>query len=131
MLPELADLLIDLAEHHRAAGDLGEAEKLCKEAVTIAASRTLLTTHANALATRARVRADRFVSEATPQDRDRAEDDIEQALRLATRFHRLPWCELRALEAQAYFRSRTSDGQEYASDAVKILRDRLIPPMPA
>ena len=119
---ELADTLVDLAELRRTRDDLRDAEQLCAEAIQMASPRELVPTLACALARRARVRADRR----TDNDRVRARDDADHALRLATRVQQLPWQELDALRAHAHLDVVAGTDEGWA-EQVETLSARLTP----
>ncbi|MGH3980443.1 MAG: hypothetical protein ACRDRZ_15795, partial [Pseudonocardiaceae bacterium] len=126
-LVEWAATLPDLAEHRRRTGQFDDAERICTEAITAAGPRGLVPTHARALAARALVRGDRFVATADRDQRDRARDDADLALRLATRTRRLPWQELDALRAHAHLDQL--DGRDRGWRArVEELHAVLVPP---
>jgi tetratricopeptide (TPR) repeat protein len=101
-LAELALTLPDVAEQCRLAHDIEKAERLCKETILLAGPRHLIPSHAQALATRAKVLADKFAGGSEPFHKEQARDDADHALRLATRIRHLPWQELEALKAHAY-----------------------------
>jgi hypothetical protein len=123
---ELALTLPDLADHRRRTGDVENADRLCTEAIILAGPRQLVPNHARALAVRARVRADEFAASGDSSQRERARDDADHALRLATRIRRLPWHELDALEAHAYLDSVEDHDHGWSRQADK-LRAMLIP----
>jgi hypothetical protein len=118
---ELAEALVDLAEHHRRCARLEVAESTASDAVMLAGPRSLVPTHAAALCVRARARAD------GPTDRGRARDDADAALRLATVVRRLPWQELDAMEAHAHIDRCEGRDNGWAARAAQ-LRLRLVPP---
>ncbi|MBV8542697.1 MAG: SIR2 family protein [Pseudonocardiales bacterium] len=126
-LVEWADTLPDLAEHRRRIGELDDAERLCAEAVTAAGPRGLVPAHARALATRALVRGDRFAGTGDRDQLERARDDAEHALRLATRAHRLPWQELKALHAHAHLDQLDGQDRGWRAKADQ-LHAALVPP---
>jgi tetratricopeptide (TPR) repeat protein len=100
------DTLPSLADSQRLAGNLHEADQTCTKALTAAGPRKLLLSQGRALAARSRVRIDRFVVTSDHSDIQRARDDADLALRLATKVTRLPWLELDALRTQAYIDER-------------------------
>lgn len=122
MVLELAETLVVLAEQRRRTGNLDEAGRVCDEAISIAAPRELVPTHAAALAARARIRADR----GTADDLLRARDDADLALRLATKVRQLPWQELDALESHAHIDRIAGTAGGWAKRA-EVLRATLIP----
>jgi len=126
-LVELAMTLPDLAEQRRLTGDLDTAEHLCTETVNIAGPRQLVTSHAQALAVRARVRADRLVTSGATDLGNRARDDADHALRLSTMIRHLPWQELSALDAHAYIDIAEKVDRGWSRKADE-LRSRLNPP---
>ncbi len=126
-LVEWAATLPDLAEHRRRTGQLSEAERICTEAITAAGPRGLVPTHARALATRALVRGDQFGTTGDRDQLDRARDDAEHALRLATRTRRLPWQELDACDAHAHLDHLEGHDHGWRARAEK-LRAELVPP---
>lgn len=127
LLVEWAATLPDLAEHRRRTGQLDDAERICTEAITAAGPRGLVPTHAQALATRALVRGDRFDKTGDRNQLDQARDDAEHALRLATRTRRLPWQELDACLAHAHLDHLEGQDQGWRARAEK-LRAELVPP---
>jgi tetratricopeptide (TPR) repeat protein len=125
-LTDWADALPDLAEYQRRIGDALEAEQTCSLAVATAGPRGLVPTHARALATRARARADLRTRTGDPNHLAKARDDADHALRLTTRTRRLPWGELDALDAHAYL-DRIA-GRDYGwQQKAEALRAVLIP----
>ncbi len=126
-LVEWAATLPDLAEHRRRTGKLDEAERICTEAITAAGPRGLVFIHARALATRALVRADQFGKTGDRDQLERARDDAEHALRLATRTRRLPWQELEACQAHAHLDHLEGQDHGWRARAEK-LRAELVPP---
>lgn len=126
-LVEWAATLPDLAEHRRRIGQCDEAERICTEAITAAGPRGLVPTHARALATRALVRGDQFGKTGDRDQLDRARDDAEHALRLATRTRRLPWQELDACHAHAHL-DHLEDQDHGWRARVEKLRAELVPP---
>lgn len=141
MLLELATTLVDLAEQHRRARQLVDAERIAGEALEIAAARDLTPTHAAALAALARIRADGHLRGADDRGSSttgrrttttshellaRARDDADAALRLATRTRQLPWQELDALESRAHIDAIEGiDGD--AAERARETRRRLVP----
>jgi tetratricopeptide (TPR) repeat protein len=119
-VPELAETLIVLAEHHRRCGRLDEAMKTASEAVLLAGPRGMVPVHAGALCARARTRAD-------TGSLANARDDADAALRLATVVRRLPWQELDAMETHAHADRTEGRDTGWAARAAQ-LRARLIPP---
>jgi hypothetical protein len=125
-LVELALTLPDVADQHRLAGDTENAEPLCTETILLAGPRQLIPSHARALATRAKARADAFATSGDISLRERARDDADHALRLAARIRHLPWQELEALRAHAHIDS--AEGQDYGwSQRAEKLRTILVP----
>ncbi|MGH3694700.1 MAG: SIR2 family protein [Pseudonocardiaceae bacterium] len=125
-LVEWAATLPDLAEHRRRTTQLDEAERICTEAITAAGPRGLVPTHARGLATRALVRGDQFGRTGDRDHLERARDDAEHALRLATRTRRLPWQELEAYEAHAHLDHLEGHDHGWRARA-EDLRAELIP----
>ena len=125
LLVELATTLADLGELLRQAGRHEDAERRCTEAIAIAGPRGLVPTHAAALATRARVRGDRF--SLGEGNLEMARDDAEHAFRLSTLVRRLPWQELQAVEARAELDSIVGEDAGWAGMASRS-RAVLIPP---
>ncbi len=125
-LLDLAYALVDLAEQRRRDGRMDEAERACLEALDTAGPRELIPCQAAALASRARIRADRYAGNHTITDLEDARDDATHALRLATTICQLPWQELDAIEAHAHIdRSASTDGG-WAERAIHC-RAALIP----
>jgi SIR2-like domain len=125
-LVDLAATLVDLAEQRQRVEDLDLAESHCREAIALASHRGLVPTHATALSVRARARINRFAQGGDNAYLERARDDVDHALRLATRVRRLPWVELHALGTYAML---DREG-EYAAQAARFaeLSTTLIPP---
>lgn len=126
-LVEWVATLPDFAEHRRRTGQFDEAERICTEAITAAGPRGLVPTHARALATRALVRGDRFGKTGDRDQLDRARDDAEHALRLATRTRRLPWQELDAFQAHAHLDQLEARDHGWRIKA-ENLHAQLVPP---
>jgi len=101
-LCDLAGTLVDLAEQQRSCNQVENAERICNEAIEIAAPRELVPAHAAALAARARIRADRHKETTSPPGMHIARDDADHALRLSSRTRQLPWQQLDALRAHAH-----------------------------
>src|ERR1035441_8096264 len=118
--------LPDIAEHRRLAGDLSDAERLCTETINLAGPRQLVPSHARALSIRAKIRADSLTSTDSTLKRDRARDDADHAMRLATMIRHLPWQELDALEAHAHIDAAEKHDQGW-SERARTLRARLNP----
>jgi SIR2-like protein len=125
-LLELAQILPDLAEHRRQVSRLDEAELLCTDAITIASPRRLVPAHAAALARRALIRHDQYVLNRDAQLVERARDDADAALRLATAHRQLPWHELQALEAHKALDTVTGTDNGFAA-RLAALEKVLIP----
>ena len=125
-LVELAMTLPDFAEHRRLTGDLSNAERLCSETINLAGPRQLVPSHARALSTRAKIRADSFADAGSTLLRARARDDADHAMRLSTMIRHLPWQELDALEAHAYIDAAENHDQGW-SERARALRARLSP----
>ena len=125
-LTELTITLGDLSDCAAAAGDLAAADLHATEAITIAAPRHLIPSHADALAARARIRAIQATSTANPALLSQGRDAADAALRLAIR-HNLPWQELSAQRAHAALdhAEHTDNGWRARADA---LHARLVPP---
>jgi tetratricopeptide (TPR) repeat protein len=127
LLVELASTLPYMAEHKRQTGALTEAEQHCTEAIALAGPRELVPSHVQALATRAMIRADQSVDTGNPSKAERARDDADHALRLATKIRRLRWQELQALDAHAYIDHVTGEDRKWQLLANQR-RMVLIPP---
>jgi tetratricopeptide (TPR) repeat protein len=127
LLVDLAATLVDLSNCERAAGKLDAAEGHVAEALSIASPRGLIPTQSAALAARARIFADRTAATGDMGHLARGRDAADAVLRLATRGHHLPWCELDALRAHARLDEVEGAGQGWAARA-KALHKRLVPP---
>ncbi len=126
-LLEWGSMLPEIATERRLSGAFDEAERLCTEAVALAGPRLMIPAHGNALAVRAHVRCDRFLTDHDVDNLERAGDDARLVLRLGTVVRRLPWLELAGLEALVRvdeLAGRDNGGSEKAAG----LRARLIPP---
>jgi hypothetical protein len=117
---------MSLAACAQATGDLATAERHLAEAITIAAPRALVPTHATALAARARLRAAQAATTGNTDTLARGRDDAGAARRLAIRHH-LPWHELDALTAHATLDEAEGTSHGWAKQA-RQLRTQLIPP---
>ncbi|MGB2711925.1 MAG: SIR2 family protein [Conexibacter sp.] len=126
-LMEWGTVLGSQASHRRLAGDLDAAERLCSETVTLAGPRELVPLHASALAVRAQVHCDRFAADRDERHLERAGDDADHVLRLATRTRRLPWAELAGIEAWVRVNELAERDGECAQKAA-ALRAVLLPP---
>jgi SIR2-like domain len=126
-LVELAITVTDQAECARRVGDLDAAYRHATEALTIAAPRDMIPTQAAALATRARIYADRAANSCDTTNLAQGRDAADAALRLTTHGRHVPWSELDALGAHAQLdqAERTSNGW---ADRASILHDKLAPP---
>lgn len=125
-LVDLAATLPDLSEHRRRARDLDGGEQLCVEVISLAGSRQLIPSHARALCARARIRADRYSVTGDLGHYERARDDANHALRLASGSVRLPWIELEAMHAHALLDAVGKEGGEWAGKSAR-LQETLIP----
>jgi tetratricopeptide (TPR) repeat protein len=123
---EYADALPAFAEQRRRDGDLAEAEARCTEGVVLAGPRGLVPAHAAALAERAHVRGDAFTAHGDTATLERARDDADHALRLATSTRRLPWLELAGVAAHARLDDVAGTDRGWARRA-ETLRAVLIP----
>jgi tetratricopeptide (TPR) repeat protein len=124
-LVELATTLADLAECAGIAGELDAAENYIEEALLIAAPRGLVPAQSAALATRARIFANRATATGS-RDLTRGRDAADAALRLAQRHHLL-WNELAALRAHAYIDEVEGDTRGWAA-RTETLYKQLVPP---
>jgi tetratricopeptide (TPR) repeat protein len=126
LVTELVATLPDLAEQRRQMGMLDNAEQATGEAITLAAARELVPAQARALAVRSCTRGDRYATSGVPLDLQRARDDADHALRLATQHRQLPWQELLAYQAHAHLDRVTCIDRGWQSRA-ENLRAMLIP----
>lgn len=124
-LTHLADTLPGLADCALATGDLDAADQHATEAITIAASRGLISAQCAALAARARIRATQAATTG-PDLLFQGRDAADAALRLATRHH-LPWHELGALRAHTALDQAEGTDRGWAANAY-ALHARLVPP---
>ncbi len=124
-LIELADALCEMGECHRRRMEFSDGERVCTEAViTLASPRELIPSLARALSIRGRIRVDRYRTAGDSLDRERALDDADHCLRLATKISHLPWLELAALEIYSDL-ERYSGTSETWGAHVDALRSRL------
>ncbi len=126
-LTEYAASLVDLAEQRWLCGWADDAEWQATQAIVLASPHGLVPTHAAALAARARARGDRYAAAGDADELERARDDAELSLRLATKTRRLPWQELDALEAHARLDRQEERDRGWADRASKQ-RAVMIPP---
>jgi tetratricopeptide (TPR) repeat protein len=99
---DLVATLPELAEQVRGVRRLADAERLCTETIGTAGPRGLVPSHARALTVRGHIRADRGRAGDDRNHLERARDDADLAIRLATRVRRLPWHEYQACRLQAH-----------------------------
>jgi tetratricopeptide (TPR) repeat protein len=125
-LVDLAATLPDLSEYRRQSGDLDGAEQLCVEVISLAGSRQLVPSHARALCARARIRADRYSATRDSDHYERARDDANHALRLASRSVRLPWIELEAMHAHALLDAVGEEDGKWTGKVAR-LQETLVP----
>jgi tetratricopeptide (TPR) repeat protein len=125
-LTDLADALPNLAACAQATGDLDTAARHLAEAITIAAARALIPSHATALAARARLRAAQATATGTTGPLFLGRDDADAAQRLAIRHH-LPWNELDALTAHAALDQAEGASQDWAAAADRLHAQLVTP----
>jgi tetratricopeptide (TPR) repeat protein len=126
-LVDLAATLTDLSEHARITGDLESAQDYVTEAISITGPRGLVPIQSVALAIRARIYADLAIRTGDLSYLARGHDAASAALRLATRGHTLPWCELDALSSHWYLDRNNAQARRWEERGV-ALSARLIPP---
>jgi len=118
--------LLDLARLARDEVRPQEAELICGQVINFAGQRGFVPLQAAALALRAQARGDMARLDSNWQVFNRARDDADHALRLATRTKHLPWEELAALDAHVLLDEIRDSGKSWRRLA-RGLRARLLP----